>query len=369
MELVSCPRGNATLHDAVRGLVCQKAVAFQPLPRFLLPWHNVGMATTKTRERPDNAERLGPGEWKQVGEWDDLRYAAEMEARQLHALELKLDKKKLCEEASQLERVTAPRLGKTASQKEIHRWLKNGWNTERLLRLTGEIFDQDALQVAIQWSFPMAYYSVFATTSAFFGAASYTEKTHASVIKRFGVLAVAGKYPKTLSFVATGARQALAFHAIQQPLISDSTIRFDANDPETIGKHICQFLRATREQHLIERAKEMRFLTKQGKPKSRLSQEEWGRVSKKLGPTSLLSLLYRKRIKAHYRQIDTFSDTDVDADQVFRSLAHIVDCANFTHETLVAAAIGLPKYKRWVGALPGGSRAAVRVNTIEQVLP
>lgn len=305
--------------------------------------------------------------------WGKIRFAAEMEARQLHALKAKIAAGQLVKEIATIDRLKNPRLGKTADLRRIKGWLKNGWNTERLFRLTGSEFKEDALAAAVQWAFPMAYYSTFAVTSAFFEAASYTETTHSSIIKKVGSLMVGGNYPPTLSFAATGTKKSLEYHGIEKPDDEDeSSISFDPSDEASVDKHVCQFLKATRERHLDEKKQEVRFYRQDGKRKVNLNEAEWEQVSETLGPTSILSLLYRKRIKAHYRDIDSFAEVDVDALEVFRSLSHVVACLNFTHETMIAAGVGRKKYAAIVEDFVKGREAAEcpkkRLNTINNVL-
>jgi hypothetical protein len=90
----------------------------------------------------------------------------------------------------------------------------------------------------------------------------------------------------------------------------------------------------------------MHFKTKHGKRKKSLTNEDWGKVGDSLGRTSLLSLLYRKRIKSNYGDIDTFLNPNIIAAPLFKNLIHVVSCLNFTHELTIARAIGLPAYGR-----------------------
>lgn len=304
-------------------------------------------------------------------EWGNIEFAAEMEARQFRAIEVKLQKRELTDEILDVGRIRKPRLGRRAALEPIRKWLKNGWNTEGFLRLTGTELDAEALSAGLQWSYPMAYYSVFAVTCAFFEAAGFTEITHAAIIKRFGELVVAGEYPPLMSFAANATKKNVVFHGIQKPIIGRSTIHFDPGDSESVDKHVCQFLKSTRERSLEEKKHEMKFRTKRGTPKKNLAEEEWARVSERLGPTSVLSLLYRKRIKAHYRDIDTFADANVDAAQIHRSLVHVVDCLNLVHEAIIAAAAGLDSYEGHVAAFTRRREAEFlerRLRTISEIL-
>src|SRR5262245_27856736 len=88
------------------------------------------------------------------------------------------------------------------------------------------------------------------------------------------------------------------------------------------------------------------FKTKSGARKKKLTEEDWRKVSESLGRTTVLSLLYRKRIKSNYGDIDTYLNPNIIAAPLFRSLLHVVSCLNFTHEVTIARAIGVPAYAR-----------------------
>lgn len=90
----------------------------------------------------------------------------------------------------------------------------------------------------------------------------------------------------------------------------------------------------------------MSFKTKGGNSKQNLTDADWSKVSDSLGRTSVMSLLYRKRIKSNYGDIDTFLNPNISAAPLFRNLIHVVSCLNFTHELAIARAIGLPAYGR-----------------------
>jgi hypothetical protein len=53
-----------------------------------------------------------------------------------------------------------------------------------------------------------------------------------------------------------------------------------------------------------------------------------------------MSFLYRKRIKANYRDIDSFLHEALDPVQLSRDLNRVVNSVNFVHECFVASALG-----------------------------
>jgi hypothetical protein len=119
-----------------------------------------------------------------------------------------------------------------------------------------------------------------------------------------------------------------------------------------VNTQICQFLKATREKDLRERKKSMSFKAKSGKRKRNLTDAEWTKVSDSVGRTSLLSLLYRKRIKSNYQEIDTFLNPHIDATALFNDVIHVVSCLNLIHESMLASAMGLSAYRRLQARLP-----------------
>jgi hypothetical protein len=283
---------------------------------------------------------------------DELKFAAQMTEHQFAALVAKLHPTRIIAEVKSARRVTQPSLARSANLDEVSKWLLNGWNTENLLRLTSDILADGANAAALQWTFPQAYYSVYAVCFAFFNIAGFTERTHVGVIKKFGELVAGGDYPRTVSFYAMGRPNAVSFHNIQMPPLTATTtpLSFDASDRSSIDKHICQFLRGTRQVTLQEKRADFKFKTKTGARKKRLDAADWNRVAEAMGPTTLLSVLYRKRIKANYREIDTFTMADIDAAEVHKNALRVVTVLNFVHECYIAAAIGWSKFEEIAAA-------------------
>ena len=58
-----------------------------------------------------------------------------------------------------------------------------------------------------------------------------------------------------------------------------------------------------------------------------------------------MDLLYRKRIKANYLDIDTFSSRQFKGTAVLSNLSTIVSRLNLINETYIAKAIGLGNYE------------------------
>jgi hypothetical protein len=284
-------------------------------------------------------------------EWtSEADFAAEMTNRQFAALRMRLDKKQLAVEAQVLLRSAPRRMAKNCDTDQVRMWATNGWNTEQILRLSPDLLPPEQLVNALQWAFPQAYYSAFALTLATFKTTGVTETSHTAVLRRFGELVAKGIYPACLSFTATGARPITFSRTAKSP--ASSTLAFDPTDIESVNTQICQFLKATRERDLRERKRSMNFKAKSGKRKRNLAETEWTTVSESLGPTSILSLLYRKRIKSNYQEIDTFLNPNINATTLFGDLIHVVSCLNLIHELTIAHAIGISTYRGLQSGLP-----------------
>ncbi len=239
----------------------------------------------------------------------------------------------------------------------IKNYLVNGWNTERILRITANSLTSDALPSGLQWGFPMAYYSVYSVTLAYFKIAGFTETSHAPVIRKFGSLVAQRKYPESLSFYASGQRPCV-FSGVQHDA-GFSTLTKPYNR-DTADKMIACFLSGTRKQDLEEKKKDIRLLTKAGKRKRAFRSDDWSQVSERLGRTSLLSLLYRKRIKANYRDIDTFLSPQIDGSGIFCSLQQIVDSLNLIHEAMIAKIIGATDFEKLQSDLSSKDFSSIR---------
>ena len=197
---------------------------------------------------------------------------------------------------------------------------------------------------ALHWSFPQAYYSAYSVTFAWFKVAGYTERTHAAVIKKFGSQVVAEDYPPCMSFYATGTKQGCSAIGLS-PADDETSLELDVHDPASVDKQIAQFLRGTRRLSLDEQREKMNIKNLLGRPKKRLSAEDWEAIAERVGPTSLLSLLYRKRIQANYRDIDSLAFSGADATAIHADLLRVTTALNFVHEALIASAIGWAAYK------------------------
>jgi hypothetical protein len=276
-------------------------------------------------------------------DWTDLEFAAQMTGRQFRAIELRICTRELfaqlpvCRKFKRAKKSVACDLG------EVRRWLLNAWNTELLMQLSGPVVE-DAGGPTLQWLFPQAYYAAYASALAFFQVAGYTEVAHTAVQRRFAGLAFNGQYPPIISFTLDGPPKSLTCDQLD-PADESRPIYFHPGDSGSIDRKLYQFLKTTREIGLKKKADDLEFETAAGEPRKRFRDEDWKETSEALGKTGLLHLLYRKRIKANYREMDAFLDSGFPPKTLWQSLKNIVSAVGYVHECLICRAVGKGWYR------------------------
>lgn len=275
----------------------------------------------------------------------ELWFRAEMTHRQFASLSHKLVYSEIENEILNLDFfIKKLEKGKNSNLQEIEKWLKNSWNTENVLIQNKSIIENTGQSFAMQWAFPQAYYSTFGSLLAHFKALGYTQESHASVLKNFAQLVEQKKLPESICFYCTGGKTNIVFKNITKP--DDlNPMDFDENNPLTFDNHICQFLKATRQIKLDDKAPSLNFKNKKGVKRKKLNPDLWQIVSNTIGHTTIMDLLYRKRIKANYQDIDTFSSTQFKGIEVLTNLSNVVGRLNLVNEVFISKAIGINEYE------------------------
>lgn len=281
-------------------------------------------------------------DWKDEG---DIWYRTEMTYRQIASLAHKLESSDIENEIVNLDFFINKLVkGRYLSLDEVEKWLNNSWNTENVLIQNKGIIENTGQSFAIQWAFPQAYYSTFGSLLAHFKALGYTQESHTAVLKNFSSLVEQNKFPRSISFYCTGGKRNYEYGNILKP--NDvSPMDFDVNNSKTIDNHICQFLKATREIKLIEKVPHFKFKNRKGELRKQFTRDMWQKVSDSIGHTTIMDLLYRKRIKANYQDIDTFYARHFKGLEVLMNLVVIVSRINLINEVYIAKAIGIKVYK------------------------
>jgi len=219
-----------------------------------------------------------------------------------------------------------------------------------MLRATDELLKIEDNYFALQWSFPQAYYSVYMLTMAYMTLNGQNTNTHSGIMDKFSEFAISGKYPEAISFYCKGTKKNPEFVNIKKHP-SQSSLSLNHDSKESCETQICQFLNATRQILLEEKRKDKHvaslFTTGNGanmKNKKSLSENEWKIVASKIKETNVLHLLYRKRIKSNYRDIDSFNNEYIRADYIHKSLIGIVKNLNFIHEMYICKMIGIDMF-------------------------
>ncbi len=251
----------------------------------------------------------------------------------------------------------------------VKRLLLKSWSTEYALRATAELGDAEYIRNALHWTFPQAYYAVFAGLQAFLHTRQVNTANEALVMREVGRLVVKNAYPRTISFYASGHYDDFNIHRL--PLAHYKPGLQIAGKELEAQAQIGQFLRTTRRM----KAKAIRNVV-QANPATAIRSNRTGEVLQKFGPqhwqqitwrvgyTTIFDLLSRLRISNSHREIERFIQADIDFKLFHESLLEIIGYLNGIHECYVAQAMGLQQYEALIEQLPHhlqGSFVAARL--------
>jgi hypothetical protein len=193
-------------------------------------------------------------------------------------------------------------------------------------------------------------------TLAYFDISGFTNnKTHSTIIKKFGDELGDGHYPESIAFYASGGIERKRKFKNCQKTTLPSSLHQDNSNPAVVDSHIASLLDTTRQYDLKDRLKGQRHKTKKGKPKKNFTDEDYDKAASQEGHTSILSFLYRKRVKSNYHDIDSFLSSQLEADKIFASIISVVDCLHAVHEAYIIKAIGKKEYSTILDGIPSKS--------------
>ena len=215
------------------------------------------------------------------------------------------------------------------------KWLKNSWNTERILRMSKEYIGDNPF--ALQWSFPQAYYAVFCLYQALVVAQGNCCLSHKATLKEFAQKIEKKFFPDDFCFSLSGGPKVFFRHNLLE--CNYEVLSFNEFDMKSVDSQIFHFLCATRKECISSHKPE--YLKKF--KRKRLLKDEDKLVAAEVENTTLLHLLYRKRIKANYKDIDTFLSEIIDSEQICDDLATIVWRVNSVLEFYISRYIGMKK--------------------------
>ncbi len=239
----------------------------------------------------------------------------------------------------------------------IIRLLHQGWSTEYALRATAELGDEAYLRNALHWTFPQAYYAIFAVLEAFLHTRGIRSRNDAVVAREVGRLVVRGAYPRAVGYYAAGHYPDFSVHRLPLGAYQPG-LTLAGKDIEAQAQ-IGQFLRTTRKLKATAVRRQVQAnpntairSARTGQPLDKWKPQHWQQITWRLGYTTIFDLLGRLRISATSREIERFVEADIDVQLFHQSLLTIVRYLNGLHETYIAQAMGLVRYRALLAALP-----------------
>ncbi len=239
----------------------------------------------------------------------------------------------------------------------VKRLLVNSWSTEYALRATAELGDADYMRNALHWTFPQAYYSVFAGLQAFLRTRGVQSNNEALVMREVGRLVVKNAYPQAVGFYASGHFD--DFKVNRLPLAHYKPGLQIAGKELEAQAQIGQFLRTTRRmkarairQQIQANPSTAIRSSRTGDILQKFGPQHWQQLTWRVGYTTIFDLLSRLRISNSHREIERFVQAEIDFKLFHESLLEIVSYLNGIHECYVAQAMGLQQYEQFVQELP-----------------
>jgi hypothetical protein len=172
-----------------------------------------------------------------------------------------------------------------------------------------------------------------------------------------GRLVVRNAYPRAIGYYAAGAYQDFSIHRL--PLAGYKTSLHIPEKEIEAQAQIGQFLRTTRKLQALAIRNQVQANSqtalrspKTGKILNKWKPSHWQQITWRIGYTTLFDLLSRLRISSTNKEIDRFVEAEIDFKLFHESLLEIVSYLNGIHESYVAKAMGLDKYRQMVASLP-----------------
>lgn len=287
----------------------------------------------------------------QSKEDQEIWFKAKMTQRQFHSISLKFSKLDFVKEIkSNSYFLNKLKVSPVCKMEDVKKYLKNSLNTENVLISNELILQSSNNSFVMQWAFPQAYYSVFTSIVAFSKLIGITNDSHHYIINNYGKQYSLKHFPESIAYYVDGIKSDIKYFNIIKPIGLDS-MDFNADNILTIDNQICQALKSTREMKFDEQVEFGKYKNPKGVLYKTIPKAIRYEVSEKIGFTTVLDFLYRKRIKANYRNIDTFSSDYFDGLLVLKHLCYIVDRLNFMNEMYMAKCLGKKKYSDLVESL------------------
>lgn len=242
----------------------------------------------------------------------------------------------------------------------LKKLLGNSWSTEYALQIANEVNNYDYYKFSIHWSFPQAYYSVYLAMTAFHETQNVANDQHEKSIKLFGNSIKDNHYPSAISFFSKGLHDEFEFLGLDSfsGFPQHFSVLSNINSIEDAENQIAAFLKSTRKknaEHKRERLKknnDRRFYTLIGRFRKNFRKQDWDIIYLSIPQTTICNMLYRLRIKANYRDVDSFINADINFKEFHINIGEIVGYLNFIHEAYICKIIGLERYENMINNFP-----------------
>ncbi len=196
--------------------------------------------------------------------------------------------------------------------------------------------------------------------TAFHETQGIASEQHEKSIKLFGNSVKDKHYPSAISFYACGLKDQFEYFGLPsfKGFPKDSSVLSKIECLEDAELQLATFLKTTRKKNAedkrsrLEKQNHRDFRNAKGKFRKTFKKEHWDIIYNTIPITSVFNLLYRLRIKANYRDIESFVNSDIDFKSFHSSLGQLIYYLNFIHEAYILKAIGISAYEKILMTFP-----------------
>lgn len=259
---------------------------------------------------------------------------------------------------------------------QVRKLLWNSWSTEYAYRIGEKIDNNDYYKFSLHWNFPQAYYSVYLTMTAFHETQGIANEQHEKSIKLFGNSVKDKHYPSAISFFSSGLKDEFEYNGLPnfKGFAKVNSVLSKIDCLEDAELQLATFLKTTRKKNAEDKRKRFekqnarQFRNAKGEFRKTFKKEHWDIIYKTIPTTSVFNLLYRLRIKANYRDIESFVNADIDFKSFHTSLGDLIYYLNFIHEGYVAKAIGINEYETILRKFPSHLNKSTAIKRFEECI-
>ncbi|MEX2209987.1 MAG: hypothetical protein WD603_01495 [Patescibacteria group bacterium] len=233
---------------------------------------------------------------------------------------------------------------------EIASLLQGAWSTELLMAESLETATNAAIRYANVWSPIQAYYAVFSAGRAYLKAAGSKATSHRSVLNDLtGRLSRRDLALLPWNATANGCPQIdqVTYQNLGTTAGLDISNLTVPRSTETAWGVFAKSLKTTRadqcEEDFSNWIRNEKPKTATGKRRKNVLKADKERIAGKLPSTSIFHLMYRVRIRANYKQTDSFAVgaiTPMDSRKFYESQMELTARNLFTFECLVLGIMG-----------------------------